>query len=351
MTSDIVQSDEPILPRWTPELRRAVMKVQPAYFSWPPAQRERYGLLMQDDEYARLESALCFELFGNGFARRRRKKPGVERMTLAEQNIFNAAILPFAGIGEDSFFLNDHLADGKTALDFETVRAYDEWDHRNQQVWRKQESPAWDEKPYLGSFYLQWARLFVDGAFTYATLSMAAGYLYSELQSSSIDIVQECIPHHYVSGPNHGGVEGDMWQWDQRLDAGGQEGILEALNEQVFQYEQLRYDALLKTWVAQDRGGVYLLDTPEPDEKNMHFVFTDSRALERIRFNSFLRDCRAIERPAAELQKALAEERAALARFIEVAHEELLRTFDPKVMRLRKRRRIMVHKDAFDDLA
>jgi hypothetical protein len=63
MTSDMVQSDVTILPRWGPELQRAVMKVQPAYFSWPPAQRERYGLLMQDNEYARLERALCFELF------------------------------------------------------------------------------------------------------------------------------------------------------------------------------------------------------------------------------------------------------------------------------------------------
>ena len=351
MTSDMVQSDVTILPRWGPELRRTVMKVQPAYFSWPPAQRERYGLLMQDDEYARLERALCFELFGRGFARRRRKKPGAERMTLAEQNIFNAAILPFAGIGEDSFFLNDHLADGKTVLDFETVRAYDEWDYRNQQVLRKQENPAWDEKPYRGSLYLQWARLFVDGAFTYATLSMAAGYLYSELQSASIDIVQARIPHRYVSGPNDGRVEGKMWQWDQRLDAGGQEGILEALNEQVFHYEQSRHDTLLNAWAAQDRGGVYLLDTSEPNEKNVHFVFTDPRAIERIRFRSFLTDCRAIERPAAELQKALAEEHAALVRFIEAAHKELLRTFDPKVTRLRKRRRIMVHKHAFDDLA
>ncbi|MCC6533133.1 MAG: hypothetical protein IT531_11335 [Burkholderiales bacterium] len=50
------------------------------------------------------------------------------------------------------------------------------------------------------------------------------------------------------------------------------------------------------------------------------------------------------------MQSALAEERAALVRFIEAAHEQLLRTFDPKVKRLRKRRRIMVHKDAFDDL-
>ena len=133
-----------------------------------------------------------------------------------------------------------------------------------------------------------------DWAITYATLSMAAGYLYSGPQSAGIDIVQARIPHRYVSGPNHGSVEGKMWQRDQRLDAGGQEGILEAINEQVFHYEQSRHDALLNAWAAQNRGGVYLLETSEPDEKNVHFVFTDPRAIERIRFRSFLTDCRAI---------------------------------------------------------
>lgn len=85
----------------------------------------------------------------------------------------------------------------------------------------------------------------MDGAFTYATLSMAAGYFYFEFQSASIDIVQARIPHRYVSGPNHGSVEGKMLQWDQRFDAGAQEGILEPLDDQVFNYEQSRYDALL----------------------------------------------------------------------------------------------------------
>jgi hypothetical protein len=40
----------------------------------------------------------------------------------------------------------------------------------------------------------------------------------------------------------------------------------------------------------------------------------------------------------------------ALARFVADKHEELLRTFDPKVVRLRKRRRVTVQKNAFDDL-
>lgn len=333
------------LPHWGPALRRAVIKVRPEYFTWGREQRERYGASIAEDESTRLEQALCVELFGSGFSRRRKG-----RLTEHEQNIFNAAILPFTGIGEDSFYLNEYLADDMTVLDFETVRAYDAWDYRNQQTYRKEDNPAWEEKPYRGSLYLSWARLFVDEAFTYATLTMVAGHLFSELQEASADLLQARIPHRYVPGRNHGKVEGVGWEWDQRLEAGGQEDILEALRDRVFAYEQDRFDALLSTWNAAGHGGVYLLDTSEGEENNLHVVFTDPTALERVRFRSFMRDCRAIERPAAELDKAVAEERSALAKFIATAHEEVVRTYDPTLARLRKRMRVMVHKGAFDDL-
>jgi hypothetical protein len=62
---------------------------------------------------------------------------------------------------------------------------------------------------------------------------------------------------------------------------------------------------------------------------------------------SFLRDCRIIERPRNELERAFEPERAALVRFIEDQHREIGRTFDPKVP-LVKRRKIMVKTGAFD---
>ncbi|MCC6533132.1 MAG: hypothetical protein IT531_11330 [Burkholderiales bacterium] len=67
------------------------------------------------------------------------------------------------------------------------------------------------------------------------------------------------------------------WSAAQRERYGcGQEAILVVLNEHVFHYEQSRHDALLNAWAAQDRGGVYLLDTSEPAEKKVHFVFCRS---------------------------------------------------------------------------
>jgi hypothetical protein len=99
---------------------------------------------------------------------------------------------------------------------------------------------------------------------------------------------------------------------------------------------------------ATEVSGVYLLDESEPPETNLHFVFTDTRALSAVRFRSFLRDCRAVERSVGELERVLEAEKAALVHFIAGQHAEVRRTFDPKVTRIAKRRKIMVMKGAFD---
>jgi Fe-S-cluster formation regulator IscX/YfhJ len=52
-----------------------------------------------------------------------------------------------------------------------------------------------------------------------------------------------------------------------------------------------------------------------------------------------------------ELQLAVTEEETRIATFIQEQHEDLLNNFDPKVVRLQKRRKIMIHNHAFDDLA
>jgi hypothetical protein len=116
----------------------------------------------------------------------------------------------------------------------------------------------------------------------------------------------------------------------------------------VWDYEHTRWEALLVMYDSADVSGVYRLDESEPPEINLHFVFTDTRALSVVRFRSFLRDCRAVERPVGELERVLKTEEAALEHFIADQHAEIRRTFDPNVRRIAKRRKIMVMKGAFD---
>ena len=109
------------------------MKVRPEFFGWPPEAQERYGAAIPEEDRARLDQALLTELFGRKARSTNAAVRAVERLSPEEQNIWNEAILPLVGIGEDSFFLNEWLGDGETILDFESLRDFDESDHRFQE--------------------------------------------------------------------------------------------------------------------------------------------------------------------------------------------------------------------------
>jgi len=335
--------------RWRPELRRAMMRVCPEFFSWSVQERERYSVNLPDKARQKLDHALMKELFGARIRSWKNDKHGNKRIPLRELNRWNEAILPLVGVGEDCFYLNEWLGEDKIILDFPTLRDYDEDDYRYQENARKEQDTHYAGKPYRGSLYLGWARLFVGRKFTYATLSMAAGYVLSHLEEAATAFIETLIPHRYGPGKNHGKVQGENFQWDIRLSAAGQESLLEELQHRAFEYTGARYEALLTEWDRADKRGVHWLDISELDERNVHFVFTDKNALSAVRFRSFVRDCRAIERGAEELNDAVAKEEAKLKKFIAQQHQELLQTFDPRIKPLRRRRKILIRKDAFED--
>lgn len=326
------------------------MKVRPEYFSWHVVRRERYGVTVPKRDAASLDKALLKELFGKTYATLAEAAAATDRLSLAEQDRWNETVLPLHGIGEDCFYLNESFAKNKSILDYDTIRAFDEYDYRFQEEWRRKDDPEYPGKPYRGSLYLSWARLYVHGRFAYATLSMAAGYIYAQLSDVAHEQLAKLVPHRYVPGKHHGRVERSGRQWDLRLDANGQEGIFEELQQQIWRYEQERYDALLTAWDNEERAGVYLLDHSEPPEAHWHIVFSDARILAAVRFRSFLRDCLAVERSADELRQEVEKEKAALKRFVEDQYAHIRRTFDPKVKKLRRRRKVIIMKGAFDSL-
>jgi hypothetical protein len=334
---------------WSPQLRRAIMRARPEYFSWSAERQEHYGVNIPEEDHTALHAALAQELFGRGFAMPEQADAG-DSLSNDERNRLNEAILPLTGIGEDSFWFNEHFAEGKCILDFPTLRAFDEDDHRFQEEMRSRDDSEHVPKPYRGGLYCNWARLFVDGKFAYAQLTMAAGYLYSEIEEAAHDLIGARIPHRYVEGPRHGRIEGDSWQWDMRVDAGGQEGVLDELQHRVWDYESRRVEALRSVWDGLGRPGTYILDESHDGETSVHFVFADAQTLSQIRFRTFLRDCRALARPNEELERAVEDERSALARFIDEQHADIVRNFDPAVVRLRHRRKVMIAKGALDDL-
>lgn len=80
------------LKQWLPELRRAMIKVRPEFFSWP----------RQKDSRRLLDEALMKELFGARIRSWKRDVDGNKRIPLRKLNRWNEAILPLVGIGEDA---------------------------------------------------------------------------------------------------------------------------------------------------------------------------------------------------------------------------------------------------------
>jgi hypothetical protein len=334
--------------RWTPALRRAVMRVRPEYFTWSQEERERYGIAIPKEDGDHLNRILLKELFGVAATTADEIDAAQEALTDPQRDILNATTLPLAGIGEDHFFLNEYFAEGTNLLSFATVYDYDLADHHFQEDARAQETPAYVPRPYHGGLYSRWARLFVDEAFTYANLSMVAGYLQDLAEERASGLIDELIPHRYVDGENHGKRSGKGFEWDLRLDADGKEGLLDALRDRQYDYVIQRARALAEAWDQRGSKAVYIVVRDIAGESNQDFLFSDTAALKEVRFRSFLRDCRRLARPFAELAPDIDAERQAAETFIRAEHERLLRDFDPKIARLRKQQKIIVHEDAAD---
>lgn len=104
---------------WRPELRRAVMKARPDFFSWPVEQRERWGLAMPEQDRACFEEALLAELFGRVYATQADASAAADDLQPDERNLWNEVVLPLHGTGEDCFFLDSRISspDWTTSLD------------------------------------------------------------------------------------------------------------------------------------------------------------------------------------------------------------------------------------------
>jgi len=330
-------------------LRRAIIGVKPEYYAWPPEQQERYRVTMPDEDCFRIQQALLKALLDITVTTQEQAEDVFKSFSDAQHVLFTGAMLPVLGIGEDWFFLNEHTGD-KTILDFPTLHDYDHDDHCFQEQAWKDDDPDYVAKPYQGRLYYRWARLQIDGAFHYAFLCMAAGHIFSMIDHLGKDRINELIPYGYVDGRNHGKREGSGTVFDQRLDAGGREGQVQELIERFYHYVSGRYDSLSAEFDQDSRRAVYMFERSRPDDPHVDFIFTDKTALQAVRFRCFMSDCRAIARDGRELDPIIDREKSAVMAFLDDAHRDIMGNFDPKIVKLRKKRKIIVAAGAFDAL-
>lgn len=342
------------LGRWSPELRRAVMVVRPEFFAWSAQEQLAYRVKLPDEDREALVAALLRE-HGQRRPAALAKLESRGRVPLALQNRINEWLQPLSGIGEDAFALNEHFAEGTSILDFETLLDYDRDDHTFQQEANQREFEGYQPEPYTGALYGTWARVLVEGQLCYLTLTMASGQLLDAMEEAARAEIEARIPHHLVPGPDDGKRdERGSIRWDMRVDANGQETLLEELQHRVWDEQSRRRRELGQQFCEQHRGVCFLDDHPwehgDPNERNLLVVFSDPDALAAVRFTSFLRDCRRLERPLAELRALQACEAQRMREFVAAQHEDLVKNFDPKVVTLRKKRKMMFHPEALRDL-
>lgn len=330
------------------------MVARPEFFSWSVEEQLRYRVKLPDDDREAIVAALLRE-HGERRPAALAKLESLGRVPLGLQHRINEWLQPLNGIGEDAFALNEHFAEGSSILDFETLLDYDQGAHAFQQDAKQRDHDGHQPEPYTGALHGTWARLLVDGRLCYVTLTMASWQLYGAMEDAARAEIEARLPHRHVRGPDDGKRdESGSIRWDVRVEASGQEALLEALQRRVWEEQFRRRSELGQLFCEQRQGLCFLDDQPweyqDPGERNLLVVFSDPDALAAVRFASFLRDCRYIERPLADLRTLEAREAQRMRDFVAAQHEDLVRNFDPKVVPLRKKLKVMIHPEALRDL-
>jgi hypothetical protein len=332
-------------------LRRAIIRAMPDYYSWPEIERERIRLNLPERQDFLIRQTLLRSLFGIEVSTEAELDAALKGFDDEEYLLLNSTLLSFQGIGENNFYLNEWLADGVSLLDFETLGDYARDDHEFQEQARKKEDPAYEIRPYQGDLHPCWARLNIDGEFHYATLLSLARHLLDTLDETGSEQIESLIPHRYVEGTNHGKREPGGTVWDFQVDAGGMEPQLEALRDRYYEYLRAAHERLLDQFDEQATQRIYIQRETQGLESHIRFIFSDKSALDAVRFRHFFSDCQRITGDITELAAVIEQEKQAAVEFLQAQYRDIQQNFDPTVVPLRKKRKIVLADGALDDLS
>lgn len=326
--------------RFSPALRQVVMAGAPDFFGWDAEKQDRFRR-DTDDSFdrafsAKLKSSIAARL---GL---RVKEVDFENPYRGPLTELNTLKQPFVGIGESVFSLSEWTTDW---YDMETVA-----DLSRQHYASDPDRPE-NREPYMGQLFPLWARYLDGDRLIYSTLNAFHHYVYDQLNRQTRTQIGELIPHDFVEGPNDGKPDGKgNIEWDMRIDAGGLEGQLDELKERSHKHMHALYIRALHDCHQRESGAVYRNIVSDWDDPMTTWVFDGVRAMEGVRLTHFRSDLTALRRDAREL-------RALVAPYLEDArqqcakdHADIMKNWNPKVAKLKKRMRVMVASRAFDSL-
>lgn len=328
--------------------RKALIAADADYHSWEPERQERFRAAMNESAQDRADAVLLTDLLGIPCNAQNASEIWRD-LPLAKLDNLNWAKLLTTGIGEDMIFLNESMAENTTLLDFETLYDYDFDDHLYQEQANKKEFKDYQGRDYYALRFQRWARLIIDEQFHYINLYSLAGYLTDQLEEQGGAVIQSLIPHRYFEGKQHGKPEKSGFLWDVRINAAGLEKQLDELQHRWHQYLQQRWLELSRTF-TQVAPAVVTEHIKKNGEQHRNFIFNNEAALKRIRWKHFLVDCRPMTVEFAEVTNMKQQELAKAESWLREAHADIMRNFDPKVVKLKRKRKVVIAPGAFDGL-
>lgn len=328
--------------------RKALMAAHSHYHAWPPERQERFRATMNDAARDRVAAVLLSELLGI-FCIAENAGEVWRDLPITQLKYINWAKLLTTGIGEDMIWLNESMTDSVSLLDFDTLHDYDLDRHRYQERSSSQNIKGYQKRDYYALRFPRLVRLLMDKKLFYATLTSLATYITDQLQQLGDELIRHLIPHEYVEGKNHGKEEEGGVLWDIRVDANGSGPQLEELQRQWYQYVQQCWTDLSITFKGQPPA-VFKVKSIEQGDLSAVFIFNNAAALERVRWRSFLSDCRLLEGASTEVEHLVSEAWRQAEDWLREAHRDVLKNFDPTVTSLNKPLKFIVAPGAFDSL-
>ncbi len=135
-----------------------------------------------------------------------------------------------------------------------------------------------------------------------------------------------------------------------KIDAGGLEAQLDELKSRWYIYQRERWYAVSNIF-SDLPPAVYIQDQDWDDDPNRFFIFNNVSTLKLIRWRHFLSDCEPLITDFSVMDGQLKKEMDDAISWLSENHQDILKNFDPKVVKLRKKHKIIMSPRVLEDLA
>jgi len=338
---------------YTPDkklINRLLMLVDPLFFSYSEQEKNKRRQHYYEENREKIEAFLYRELFDLELDYQTEDDP----LSSSQLHLVNAYTTALTGIGENSFRLCELQGTDFDLALYGSLYDYDLEEYEYQQRAIQKDSPiAPVAKGYQLYLNHNWVRMLDSkGDFYYSTQSSLSYYVFDALEALASDVIETLIPHELVEGDQHGeNVDGGML-WDFKTDANGLEAELDELKDRKRCFISDAYSRLNNEFNAEISNEVYFeKHGDEFSGPSWDVIVNNAETAKKLSLMHFLHDCEIYLQSNEKLQTLKEREGAKLKTFLLDAYRDIIENFDPKIVKLKKKMKIIMTPDALDGLS